>query len=107
MSTIESRHPTYSLKDVKKLIKSGCIKINSNASNDAYNDFGWHEEDIKKSLLKLNQTHFHKTEPYRGHPGTMIDYYKAKSLMYQNDVYIHFYIDPLSGVLIINSFKRL
>ena len=64
--------------------------------------------------LVREKNHFHKTEPYvsRTKPhdlisGVMVDYYKAKNIMEDASVYTHIYIDPKSGMLIINSFKEL
>lgn len=108
--------PHYPLADIKRRIKAGDIKIRRNAAQTAWNDFRWRAEDIKKCLLKLNdryhnddpeKNHFYKTEPYRGFPNTMMDYYKAKNVMYSENVYTHFYIDPESIEVIVNSFKAL
>lgn len=108
--------PSYPLKDVKQLIHENHVFINQNAIADAWDDFGWQSDDIKKCLLKLNdkyyshnreKNHFHKTDPHNQSPNTMIDYYKAKNIMENNSVYTHFYINAHSGMLIINSFKEL
>jgi len=111
-----SRKPHYALRDVKTLIKTGRIQINSDAASDAFNDFGWRTEDMKKCLLKLNdrphrinsKNHYYKTKPhYRFRTGTLMDYYKAINIMEGNDVYTHFYIHPHTGKLVISSFKEL
>lgn len=113
---VPSPKPSYPLKNVKQLIRLNHVFINPDALDDARDDFGWRSMDIKKCLLKLNdkyhshnreKNHFHKTEPYRQFPDTMIDYYKAKNIMGNNSVYTHLYIDPDSGMLIINSFQEL
>lgn len=112
----ESRKPSYPLKDVKALIKENKFRVNSNAAEDAYDEFGWRTNEIKKCILKLNdryhldnrtENHFHKTEPHHKLPNTMVDSYKAVSIMEGSDVYTHFYIHPNFGNLIINSFKEL
>jgi len=72
-----------------------------------------------RCLLKLNdrlyrtnpgKNHFHKTKRHREFPPdppTMMDYYKIKNGLEGNRIYTHFYIHPISGQLIISSFKRL
>lgn len=107
--------PSYPLKIVKELIRNNNFFINTNAQENAWNDFGWRADDIKKCLLKLNskyysrnreKNHFHKTEVHSRISGVMMDYYKAKNIMENFSVYTHFYINP-SGILIISSFKEL
>jgi len=111
-----SQKPSYSLKNVKQLIRANNVLINQNAMVDAWNNFGWRPEDIKRCLLKLNdkyhshnreRNHFHKTAPHHQFSDTTVDYYKAKNIMEKANVYTHFYIDPDSGMLIISSFKEL
>ena len=114
---LNSPKPHYPLSDVKKLIREGRkIKIKPNATSRAWDDFGWKSDDIKKCLLKLNDkyhpddkknNHFHKTEDHRNFSNTMMDYYKCQDIMEGMNVYIHFYIHPDSGKLIISSFHEL
>jgi len=108
--------PHYPVGDVKLHIRSGNVLINPNALQDAMNDFGWDACDIKRCLLKLNgrnrsadplRNHFHKSEPHRQFPGTMMDYYKAESIMEGNSIYTHFYIHPTMKKLVVSSFKEL
>ena len=108
--------PSHPLKDIKKLIRENNVLINQNALSDAWDVFGWRPDKIKKCLLKLNdkyhslnreKNHFHKSEPHRRFPNTMIDSYKAKKIMEDASVYTHIYIDPKSEMLIISSFKEL
>lgn len=80
--------------------------IRPNAFQDAWNDFGWETKDIVDALNKLQNNHYHKTDLSRFKPGIMIDFYHARDLKGEN-VYIHFYVDPDSGKLVINSFKRM
>lgn len=108
--------PHYSLSDVKKLVRAGKVDIRPNALRSAYGDFGWVPSDIQNCLLKLNgrphsadrkRNHFYKTEDHRKIPHTKMDYYKAKKIMQNCNVYTHFYIHPSSGRLVISSFKEL
>ncbi|HHD82822.1 MAG TPA: hypothetical protein ENK92_01820 [Bacteroidetes bacterium] len=108
--------PHYPLSDVKKLIRAGKVDINSNATSRAWDDFNWKSADIKKCLLKLNDkyhsddrknNHFHKTEEHTRFPNTKMDYYKCKDIMEGMSVYMHFYIHPSSGKVIVSSFKEL
>ncbi len=108
--------PSYPLKGVKALIRANKVRYNNNATIDAYNDFGWKTKEIKKCLLKLNDkyhldnlknNHFYKSEPHNIYTDTMVDIYKAINIMDGFNVYIHFYIHPNFGNLIINSFKEL
>ena len=107
--------PSYPLNDVKKLIRDNNVFINDNAQEDAWNDFNWRLSEIKKCLLKLNdkyhkldreKNHFVKTEPHKKKPTLMVDAYRAKNIMKNVNIYVHFYIHP-GGNLIINSFKEL
>lgn len=84
----------------------------------AFYDFGWHEEDIRKALLRLNdrlhaddpsRNHFEKHRPHRDYPteDTHVDYYKAYNLMSKCDVYTHFHIRANTTRLIVDSFHQL
>ena len=95
--------PSYPLRDVKALIKEDKVYINPDAAQDAYDDFGWSTKEIKKCISKLNdryysdnhrKNHFHKTEPHRKFPNTMVDSYRAVNIMEGSNVYTHFYIHP-------------
>ena len=108
--------PSYPLKDVKDLIKANKFHCNNNATMDAYDDFGWKTNEIKKCLLKLNdryhldnlkENHFYKSEPHNRNTNIMVDIYRAINIMDGFNVYTHFYIHPNFGNLIISSFKEL
>lgn len=109
--------PLHPLKDVKKLLREpNSVSINPNAVSDAWDDFGWRPEEIKKCLLKLNdkdhslnkeENHFYKTARHHKIRNAMVDVYKAKNIMEGADVYTHIYIHPTSGMLIVNSFHKL
>ncbi len=112
----KSRKPSYSLKDVKALIRENKVYVNPDVAKDAFDDFGWKANEIKNCILKLNdryhldnrkKNHFHKTEPHNKLPNTMVDSYKAVNIMEGSNVYTHFYIHPNFGNLIISSFKEL
>jgi hypothetical protein len=77
-----------------------------NAYQDAWKDFGWDTEDIVDALNKLENKHYHKTDSSNIRPEVMMDFYRASGLKGEN-VYIHFYVDPDSGKLVINSLKRM
>ena len=113
---MEEPKPSNSLKDVKELIRNKHVVFNPNALSDAWDDFGWRPEKIRKCLLKLNdkyhklnrkQNHFHKTEQHDQISAAMVDYYKAVNIMEGASIYTHFYIQPKSGMLIVSSFKEL
>lgn len=108
--------PSYPLQTVKTLLKGNNYQINTNASDDALDDFNWGPQQIVQCLLKLNsrhyiknpqKNHFYKTEDHRRYPHTKMDYYKAQNIMEGFDVYTHFYISPSTGKLVISSFKEL
>lgn len=110
------KKPSYPLKEVKRLIRENKIRVNPNAAQTAYDDFGWRTVEIKSCLLKLNdkyqldnriKNHFYKTEPHYFISNTMMDYYRAVSIMEDFNVYTHFYVHPNFGNLIISSFREL
>ncbi len=55
--------------------------------------------------MRLRPKHFYKSDESKKKPGTLLDIYKACGLKGE-DVYMHFYIDDVKGVLVVNSFKR-
>ena len=95
-------HPLIEIRRLKHRRK---YLINSNALESARQDFGWIKQDIIDALNKLQHKHYHKTNASRVKPGVMIDFYRARGLKGE-DIYTHFYVDPDSGKLVINSFKR-
>jgi len=110
--------PHYPLSDVKKLLREEKFYFEPVVTNDAWDDFGWKSDDIKKCLLKLNDkfhsddrknNHFHKTEVHREflNTNTMMDYYKCQNIMEGMSVYTHFYIHPNFGNVYVMSFKEL
>ena len=118
MSSRANLRPTYPISTVKRLLRANNFRINTNALQGAYDDFGWGQDEITKCLLKLNdkyyidepsKNHFYKFEPHRNFPNTntMMDYYKIENGLEGNRVYTHLYIHPNSGKLIISSFKEL
>jgi uncharacterized protein YxjI len=116
MVRILRRSPSYALKDVKALIKADNILFGRDAFRYALVEFGWHVDEMKKCLLKLNdryhfddpqKNHFYKTANHFSFPNTMMDYYKAKNILQGFDIYTHFYIHPEDGRLIVDSFKDL
>jgi len=78
--------------------------IHERARKNAKQDFGWHRQDIKNAILKLQRKHFHKSTSKYDNPKIYVDYYKAYGLVGE-DVYIHFRIE--NNRLIICSFKRI
>jgi len=108
MQSRNIKKPSYPLKEIKRLIREEPVIINEDAQNDAYYDFKWKPEDIKKCILKFNDKyHFWKTEKHGKYPGVMMDYYKAYNIMDGFNVYTHFYISPQTGFLTISSFKEI
>jgi len=107
--------PFYPLKTIKEKIRSADIKINGNALQSAFSDFGWDANDIAVSLKKLNdkyhpidpaKNHFYKTDPHLSLPFTMLDFYKAFKLYLGEDVYTHLYLKHDNGKIVVSSFKR-
>lgn len=96
------RHPLIEIKRLKHRLK---YLINPNALESARQGFGWLKQDIVDALNKLQNKHYIKTVSSNHKPGVMIDMYQAFGLKGEN-IYTHFYVDPDSGKLIINSFKR-
>lgn len=102
------KKPSYPLSLIRKMVETGKVRINPKpALEDAMYYFGWGKEEIKKCLLKLKPSDFHKTETHSKFPPTMMDYYKAVKIMEDNNVYTHFYIHPKTGFLTISSFKEI
>jgi hypothetical protein len=108
--------PHYPLSELKKLIGEDKVYFEPDATKDAWDDFAWKSDDIKKCLLKLNDkyhsddrknNHFHKTEDHRDFPNTKMDYYKCENIMEGMNVYTHFYIHPNFGNVFVMSFKEL
>lgn len=98
--------PYYSLRTIAALAGRGKVKVIGDALRYARRDFGWETDDICQALKELRLSHFWKSEPSRIQPSVMIDVYKATGLRGE-DVYTHFYIDPKTGELVVNSFKKL
>ena len=98
--------PYYSLGVVKGLVKTGNILIREKALDSALKDFGWEVSDILDALKKLQPKHFYKPGESYFTPKIPFDFYKAYNLKGE-DVYIHFYIDKETELLIVDSFKRI
>ncbi|MEA2039713.1 MAG: type II toxin-antitoxin system MqsR family toxin [Thermodesulfobacteriota bacterium] len=98
--------PYYSLGKVKKLIETEKYIIRRNALEGARKDFAWELPDILDALKKLQPKHFYKPGESYFAPKIPIDFYKAYNLKGE-DVYIHFYIDKETEILIVDSFKRI
>lgn len=119
----DRKKPANPLNTVKKRVKENDMLFDysdpyKNPLNTAFYHFGWHEDDIKKALLRLNDryhsddppnNHFHKHAPHRDYPkeDTHVDYYKAYNLMLKCDVYTHFHIRENRTQLVIDSFHQL
>lgn len=67
---------TYSLEEIKTLIKSEGYFITSNALKTALQDFDFSETEIIRGVLSLQPTHFYKTMPSDKKPGLFQDVYK-------------------------------
>lgn len=98
--------PSYSRADIAEKIESGNVFITGRALGDAYNDFHWEEEDILEAISRLKPNDCYKTEECENCPGAMMDFYRVDDLMDEKDVYTHFFIDPNTERLVINSFKE-
>lgn len=98
--------PCYRLRDVKKLVHDAKWSVNVDAGIDAFNYFGWKSDEIKRALIRLSGAAFYKTEYHKQFYPVTVDVYKIKDF-YGENVYIHFYIRPKDGWLIINSCHNL
>jgi hypothetical protein len=96
----------YSLAEVKKLVKAGNVLIREKSQKSAREDFGWDFNDILDALKKLQPKDFRKSDESFFEPKIPVDYYKAYGLKGE-DVYIHFYIQSETNLLIIDSFKKI
>ena len=96
-------HSYYPLTEVVEKINRGQVLINSNATRDAFQLFGWGLSDIKDAYRKLQPRHFYKTDVSKIKPGVYLDFYKAT--INGERIYTHLYINDKS-TLVINSFKR-
>ncbi len=98
--------PHYDLTVIKGMVANGPVYIRQNALDDADEYFGWKTDDILDALTKLKKKHFNKTAPHKFKANIKVDIYKAISIKGE-DFYTHFYIDDISGRLIINSLHEL
>jgi hypothetical protein len=98
--------PFYSLGRVKGLVNAGHYVIRAEAKDTAGKAFGWGESDMRDALMKLQPSHFYKPGISNFEPHFPIDFYKARGLKGEN-VYIHFYIDDETNLLMVDSFKEI
>lgn len=98
------RNSYYPLSEVVQKIDGGEVVINSNALQDAFDDFGWRYDNILKAYKMLRPRHYYKTDYSVTRPGFVLDFYKAHIM--GEDIYTHFYIDDGNRKLVINSFKQ-
>ena len=88
--------PTYPLALVKGLILAGKCIVTRAAQASAADDFGFGEEQIKKTILASTVHNFYKTMPAEKNPGLMQDVYHRQiggqmayvKLQVQDDVVI-------------------
>jgi hypothetical protein len=110
--------PKNALCDVKALVKAGHVVVNPDVLQDAYDDFGWWDTEIKQCLLLLNDryfydneqsNHYYNSKTHDRYPKevTFIDYYRAHKIMQNESIYTHIYIRENTATLTVNSFKEL
>ena len=92
----------YCLSDVTECIKKCRYSIKPDARRDAFQLFGWGEDDIIFIYNKLRTHNFLNTNLSRYKPGVFIDAYIIQ--IRQENIYTHFYIE--NGYLVINSFHQ-
>lgn len=80
--------------------------IRDEVKDTADKAFGWGISDILDAFMKLQLKHFYKTGPSDFEPHFPIDFYKARGLKGEN-VYIHFYVDDQTNLLMVDSFKEI
>jgi hypothetical protein len=97
--------PSNCLREVKKMLENGKFRINTNALESARHDFGWGTEEIKDALLRLKDNQCYKTDVHNRFSPSTVDFYRAKNLKDDEDVYTHFYV--MNGSVVVNSFKKL
>jgi hypothetical protein len=102
--SVAPKKSRYPLTEVMQKIDSGQCDIRRNASDCAFDDFGWKRPEIIKALKLLEEKHFCKSLTSNRNALWVFDVYKARLL--GEKVYIHLYIDDTEGRLIINSFKK-
>lgn len=125
MTPTDKKKPANPLPIVKNQIKADAISFVYYSDKDkdplqcAFFQFGWFEEDVKKALLKLNdhyyndnpdKHHFFKHDLHREYPvedQTYMDYYKARKLMKNEDVYTHLCLREDNTLVIVDSFHQL
>jgi hypothetical protein len=98
--------PFYDLVEVKQKIQAGKVLLRSNALDGARDAFGWDASDILSALSELQLKHFHGKDNLKFKPLIVVDSYRAYGLKGEN-VYTHFYINDITGLLVINSFKEI
>ena len=125
MTPLVPKKPANPLPVVKRQVKANKISFvyyddkDKDPLQTAFFNFGWFEEDIRRALLKLNdlyhkdnreKNHFDKHEIHRKYPPsdqTYMDYYKAKKLMGNKDVYTHLHLRENNTLVIVDSFHHL
>ncbi len=67
--------PTYSLSEIKNLIKKNYFRISETALKNAGQDFGISRSDIALEILDLVEDNFYKSMPAEKAPGLFQDVY--------------------------------
>ena len=101
----DERTPFHDLTYVKHSIRRGEYDIREDVSDKAFEAFGWDDEDVKRAILGLKSEDFQASRQSLHIPGAMVDSYTGLGRQEEN-YYIHFYIHPDTGRVIINSCKR-
>lgn len=92
------------MTEVMQKIDADQCDIRQNASDCAFDHFGWETDDIIKALKLLKEKHFSHSIPSARNTYWVFDVYKARLL--GEKVYIHLYIDDTRHRLVINSLKK-
>jgi hypothetical protein len=115
---VSGKKPKNPLAAVKARVIAGDVVVNPDVVQEAYDDFGWYDPEIRKCLLKLNdryyyrdrlRNHFYKFEEHWRYPeeNTYIDFYRAHKIMDGESVFTHLYVREATTTVIVNSFKEL
>jgi hypothetical protein len=67
--------PTYSLSEIKNLIKKDYFRVSETALKNAGQDFGISRSDIALEILALVEDNFYKSMPAEKAPGLFQDVY--------------------------------
>ena len=96
----------YPLVSAQQLVREGRVDFEGRALIRAKYEFGWLKQDIIDAFLDLTPAHYDKSAPHGFIRDADVQYYKAPGLHGEN-VYMHFYLNPGSTRIVIDSCHTL